>query len=41
MTIVPFGAHPAPPHDPALDRVTAALDPILTTLGFGSCPDSL
>jgi hypothetical protein len=34
MTLVPFVAHPVPPHDPALDRVTAVLDPILTTLGF-------
>jgi hypothetical protein len=34
MTLVPYVAHPVPPHDPALDRVTAVLDPILTTLGF-------
>jgi hypothetical protein len=36
MTIVPFVSHPLPPHDPALDRVTAVLDPILTTLGFAA-----
>ena len=36
MTIVPFVAHPVPPHDPALDRVSAVLDPILTTLGFAA-----
>ncbi|MGH2477004.1 MAG: hypothetical protein ACRDIL_17235 [Candidatus Limnocylindrales bacterium] len=36
MMIVPFVAHPDPPHDPALDRVTAVLDPILTTLGFAA-----
>jgi hypothetical protein len=36
MTIVPFVAHPVPPHDPALDRETAVLDPILTTLGFAA-----
>jgi hypothetical protein len=34
MMLVPFVAHPVPPHDPALDRVSAVLDPILTTLGF-------
>ena len=34
MTIVPFVAYPLPPHDPALDRVAAVLDPILTPLGF-------
>ena len=27
MTIVPLVAHPVPPHDPALDRVTAVFDP--------------
>jgi hypothetical protein len=36
MTIVPFVSHPLPPHDPALDRVAAVLDPILTTLGFAA-----
>jgi hypothetical protein len=33
---VPFAAHPVPPLDPALDRVTAVLDPILTPLGFAA-----
>lgn len=36
MTIVPFVSHPVPPHDPALDRVAAVLDPILTPLGFAA-----
>jgi hypothetical protein len=36
MTIMPFVSHPVPPHDPALDRVAAALDPILITLGFAA-----
>ena len=36
MTIVPLVAHPVPPHDPALDRVTAVLDPILTRHGFAA-----
>jgi hypothetical protein len=31
---VPFAPYPVPPHDPVLDRVTAALDPVLTPLGF-------
>ena len=34
MTIMPFVSHLVLPDDPALDRVAAALDPILTTLGF-------
>lgn len=29
-----FTSHPVPPHDPALDRVAAMLDPVLTPLGF-------
>ena len=33
---MPFAAHPVPPLDPALDRVTAVLDPILTPLGFAA-----
>ena len=33
---MPFVPYPLPPHDPALDRVTAVLDPILTTLGFAA-----
>jgi hypothetical protein len=36
MTIVPFVSYPVAPHDPALDRVAAVLDPILTTLGFAA-----
>ncbi len=32
--MVPFAPYPLPPHDPALDRVADALDPILTSLGF-------
>jgi hypothetical protein len=36
MSIVPFVAHPSPQHDAALDRVSAVLDPILTTLGFAA-----
>jgi hypothetical protein len=36
MRIVPFASHPVPPHDPAVDRVAAALDPILTPLGFAA-----
>ena len=31
---MPFVAYPPPPHDPVLDQVAVALDPILTTLGF-------
>ena len=31
---MPFAMHPLAPHDPALDLVTAALDPVLTPLGF-------
>jgi hypothetical protein len=31
---VPFGSHPLPPLDPALDRVAVVLDPILASLGF-------
>jgi hypothetical protein len=34
MNAVPFTSHPVPPHDAALDRLTAVLDPILTELGF-------
>jgi hypothetical protein len=36
MTTVPFVSYPLPPHDPALDRATAVLNPILTTLGFAA-----
>jgi hypothetical protein len=31
---VPFVAYPMPPHDPVLDRVATALDPVLGALGF-------
>ena len=31
---MPFASHPVPPLNPALARVAAALDPILTPLGF-------
>jgi hypothetical protein len=31
---VSFSSYPVPPHDPALDRVAAVLDPVLTPLGF-------
>src|SRR6266540_558681 len=34
MPMVPFAPYRLPPHDPALDRVADALDPILTPLGF-------
>ena len=34
MVAVPFSAYPLPPHDPTLDRVASALDPILGALGF-------
>ncbi len=34
--MVPFASHPVPPPDPALDRVAAVLDPILTPLGFAA-----
>ena len=34
MVVVAFGPHLVPPHDPALDRVAGALDPVLTPLGF-------
>jgi hypothetical protein len=34
---VPFASYPVPPIDPALDRVAAVLDPILSPLGFASC----
>jgi hypothetical protein len=33
---VPFGPYPVEPHDSALDRVTAVLDPILVPLGFAA-----
>jgi hypothetical protein len=33
---VPFGPHPLPPHEPALDRVAVVLDPILAPLGFAA-----
>jgi len=33
---VPFGSHPLPPLDPALDRVAVVLDPILAPLGFAA-----
>lgn len=33
---MPFASHPVPPHDPALDRVAAVLDPVLTPLGFAA-----
>ena len=36
MRIVPFASHPVPPLDPALDRVAAVLDPILTPLNFAA-----
>lgn len=36
MRIVPFASYPVPPLDPALDRVAAVLDPILTPLGFAA-----
>jgi len=36
MGIVPFASHPDPGHDPALDRVAVALDPILIPLGFAA-----
>ena len=31
---MPFASYPVPPHDPALDLVAAALDPVVTPLGF-------
>jgi hypothetical protein len=31
---VASSSYPVPPHDPALDRVVAVLDPILALLGF-------
>ena len=34
MSAVPFARYPMPPLDPALDSVAAALDPVLTPLGF-------
>ncbi len=34
MSHVPFAPYPLPPHDPALEGVAAALDPVLTPLGF-------
>jgi len=34
--VVPFGHHPVPPLDPALDGVAAVLDPILNPLGFAA-----
>ena len=36
MMIVPFAHHPIPPHESALDRVAAALDPVLAPLGFAA-----
>lgn len=33
---MPFASYPVPPLDPALDRVAAVLDPILTPLGFAA-----
>jgi hypothetical protein len=36
MRIVPFASYPVPPLDPALNRVAAVLDPILTPLGFAA-----
>ncbi len=36
MVIVPFAAYPLPPHESALDRVAAALDPVLAPLGFAA-----
>jgi hypothetical protein len=36
MRTVPFASYPVPPLDPALDRVAAVLDPILTPLGFAA-----
>ena len=34
--VVPFVAYPLPPHDPALDVVAAAIDPVVSPLGFAS-----
>jgi hypothetical protein len=34
MSVVPFARHPVRPLDPELDLVAAALDPVLTPLGF-------
>jgi len=36
MTNMPWASHSVPPHDPALDRVAAVLNPILTPLGFAA-----
>lgn len=36
MRIVQFAPYPVPPLDPELHRVPAALDPILTPLGFAA-----
>ena len=36
MRIVPQAPYPVPPLDPALDRVAAALDPIVLPLGFAA-----
>ena len=33
---MPFASHPVPPVEPALDRVAAVLDPILSPLGFAA-----
>jgi hypothetical protein len=33
---VPFARYPEPPHDPAVDRVAAVLDPVLSPLGFAA-----
>lgn len=34
MGCVPFALHPVAPQDPALEQVAAALDPVLSALGF-------
>ncbi len=33
---MPFASYPVPPPDPAVERVAAVLDPILTPLGFAA-----
>jgi hypothetical protein len=35
MWLVPFVLYPVPPCDSEVERVAAALDPVLTPLGFG------
>lgn len=36
MMVVAFAPYPLPPHDPALDQVAEALDPVLVPLGFAA-----